>query len=220
MKYPYIAYSDKIDIQPVFKGLSNDPFIVDLSCGSWVFDEVNILDQKAFQSWLDRKMKDRFSWGLASYMEDRRAVLASYPQMQAEQRFYHLGLDLIVPLGTPLHAPLDGVVQESAYEQGEGNYGGNVLICHESPAFDRFYSLYGHLNRERLPAPGTRLKAGDVFAWIGDFHENGNWFYHTHLQVFTQKGYDQGWVSKGYCAAEDIPKMDSICPSPLLLFRK
>jgi hypothetical protein len=53
----------------------------------------------------------------------------------------------------------------------------------------------------------------------GVFHENGNWFYHTHFYVIIQKGYDLGYLSKGYSAAQDLAVMDSICPSPLSLFR-
>ena len=219
MQYPYVAYSEKVDIQPVFKGLSGDPFVVDLSVGSQVFHEVDILDQHAFQAWLEVKMQGQFTWGLASYLEDRQTILSQYPQMREEERYFHLGLDIIVDLDTPLHAPLDAVVQESYYEEGEGNYGGNVLLRHDSPYFETFYSIYGHLNKERLPEAGAKFKAGEVFARIGDFHENGNWFYHTHLQIITQKGYDEGWVSKGYCAAKDLAIMDSICPSPLSLFR-
>lgn len=219
MKYPYIDYSDKIEIQPICKGLTGDPLVVDLSVGSPVFEQVNVLDQKAFQAWLDLSMKNRFSWGLSSYLEDRQSILSQYPQMREEQRYFHLGLDIIVDLGTPLHAPLDAVVRESSYEAGAGNYGGNVLLMHQSPFFETFYCIYGHLNKEKLPDPGTKFKAGEVFAHIGDFHENGNWFYHTHLQILTQKGYDQGWVSKGYCAAPDLAVMDSICPSPLSFFK-
>ena len=220
MQYPYMAFSAHMQIEPVFLDLADDPFVVDLSVGSALYEQVNILDQKGFQGWLDKKMAGRFSWGLAGYLEDRRNVLTDYPQMQEEQRFFHLGLDIIVPLDTPLYAPLDAVVHQSSYEAGDGNYGGNVLLRHDSPYFDTFYSLYGHLNRDKLPAPGTKLNAGDEFARIGDFHENGNWFYHTHLQVITQKGYDEGWVSKGYCSVKDIPQMDKICPCPLLLFKR
>ena len=219
MRYPYMAYSDKIEIQPLFEGLTGDPLVVSLSVGSPLYDKVDVMDQQAFQAWLDATMRGKFTWGVASYLEDRRAILSSYPQMQEEERYFHLGLDIIVDLGTPLHAPLDSVVQESAYEEGEGNYGGNVLLRHESPWFDTFYSLYGHLNRDKLPRPGAKFKAGEIFAWIGDFHENGYWFYHTHLQVITQKGLDQGWLSKGYCNARDLAVMDGICPSPLSLFR-
>ncbi len=220
MKYPYIDYSNKIEIQPIFTGLTGDPLVVDMSVGSPIFNEVDVLDQRAFQAWLDLSMKGRFSWGLASYLEDRQTILSQYPQMREEQRYLHLGLDIIVDLDTPLCAPLDAVVKESDYEAGDGNYGGNVLLMHESPHFETFYSIYGHLNKEKLPAPGVKFTAGQVFAQIGDFHENGNWFYHTHLQIITQKGYDQGWVSKGYCAAADLAVMDSICPSPLSLFKK
>lgn len=220
MKYPYITFYEHLCIHPLFPELEGPPLVVDLSAGSPLFDEVDIHDQQAFQGWLDRQMKGRFTWGLAGYLEDRRAVLAKYPQMQEEQRFFHLGLDIIVDRDTPLHAPLDAVVQESGYEAGNGNYGGNVLLRHDSPDFETFYSIYGHLRKDRLPEPGTLFRTGEMFAWIGDFHENGNWFYHTHLQVLTQKGYDGGWVSKGYCAAKDLAVIDSICPSPLSLFRR
>jgi murein DD-endopeptidase MepM/ murein hydrolase activator NlpD len=219
MRYPYIAYCEDVEIAPVFRGLKGNPLIVDLSVGSSVFDAVDVMDQKAFQAWLDQTMKGRHSWGLASYLEDRETILSHYPQMKEESRYFHLGLDIIVDLGTPLHAPLDSVIQESGYEEGQGNYGGNVLLRHDSGGFETFYSLYGHLNKEKLPAPGDRFAAGEVFAFIGDFHENGYWFYHTHLQVITQKGYDQGWVSKGYCSKNDLAVMDQLCPSPLSLFR-
>ena len=219
MNYPYIAYSQKIDIQPIFNNLKGDPLVVDMSINSPLFDTIDVRDQKGFQEFLDDDMKDRYTWGVSSYLENREIVLSQCPQMVEEQRFYHLGLDIIVPLATPLHAPLDARVKESGYEEGEGNYGGHVLLMHESPCFDTFYSFYGHLNKERLPGVGTFFKAGDPFAFIGDFHENGNWFYHTHLQVITQKGLDQGYLSKGYCAARDLAIMDSLCPSPLSLFK-
>ncbi|SLM28472.1 Peptidase M23 [Desulfamplus magnetovallimortis] len=230
MRYPYIAYSDKVTVHPLFKWLTGEPFVISMAAGSDLYDQVDLLNQRAFQEWLDKKI-DRNSphrrdqvpplhkWGVASYLENREPLLYKYPQMKEEQRYFHLGLDIIVGCGVPLYAPLDAVVKESGYEEGEGNYGGNVLLMHESPFFETFYSLYGHLNRERLPAPGDSFRAGEAFAFIGDFHENGNWFYHTHLQVITQKGYEQGFVSKGYCSAEDLKVIDTLCPSPLLLFK-
>ncbi len=105
MKYPYITYCKDIQILPVFKGLTGDPLIVDLSVGSKVFDAVDITDQPAFQRWLIQAMTDQHTWGLASYLENRETILSRYPQMQEEQRYFHLGLDIIVPLGTPVCAP-------------------------------------------------------------------------------------------------------------------
>ncbi len=219
MKYPYIAYSEKVDIQPIFKNLTDDPLEVDMSVHSTLFDSIDVRDQKGFQKLLDDMMKDRYTWGVSSYLENREIVLSQCPQMVEEQRFYHLGLDVIVPLDTPLHAPLDARVVESGYEEGEGNYGSYVLLMHESPYFETFYSFYGHLNKRKLPVIGTQFSAGDAFSYIGDFHENGNWFYHTHLQVITEMGLDHGYILKGYCSAKDLTIMDSLCPSPLQLFR-
>ncbi len=118
MRYPYIAYSKNIDIQPVFKNLAGDPLIIDMSVDSPLFDTIDVRDQKGFQKYLDEMMKDQFTWGVSSYLENRETVLSQCPQMVEEQRFYHLGLDIIVPLGTPLHAPLDATVMESGYGQG------------------------------------------------------------------------------------------------------
>ncbi len=219
LKYPYLTFSESVQVKPVFENLAGDPFVVDLSVMSPVYDAVNVLDQHAFQAYLDDEMKGRYSWGMASYLENRKRVLAEYPQMMEEKRFFHLGLDIIVPLATDLHAPLDAVVEASGYESGNGNYGAHILLRHDSPCFETFYSMYGHLNRDRLPRIGESFAAGDTFAYIGDFHENGNWFYHTHLQVITQKGLENGYLSKGYCSLKDLEIIDTFCPSPLPLFR-
>jgi murein DD-endopeptidase MepM/ murein hydrolase activator NlpD len=219
MYYPFLLYSNKVKHRPVFPGLIGDPYILDLSINSPLLRGMNMRDQEAFQQVLDQKMRSEYHWGLSPYLERRDTLLGDCPQMVAEKRFIHLGLDVIVGLGTPLHAPLDAVVEESGYESGEGNYGGYVLLKHESPYFETFYSFYGHLCKERLPAAGETFPAGTAFAEIGDFHENGNWFFHTHIQVITQKGLERGYISKGYCSEKDLVEMNDLCPSPIPIFK-
>ena len=218
MYYPFLLYNQAVDHRPVFTGLKGDPYVADLSPDSPLLEGLDVRDQQGFQRRLEAKMGRHYRWGFAPYLERRDSLLGDCPQMVADQRFIHLGLDVIVDLGTPLHAPLDSTVAHAGYEAGDGNYGGHVLLSHESDYFETFYSFYGHLNKDRLPEKGTELKAGDEFALIGDFHENGNWFYHIHLQVITQKGLDAGYISKGYCSAADLATMDLLCPSPLSLF--
>lgn len=218
MHYPFFFYSNKIDHYPIFPDLKGDPYIADMSPGSELLAGINVREQRGFQRILDDKMKDRFNWGLAAYLEQRDTLLGDCPQMVSEKRFIHLGLDIIVNLGTPLHAPLNATVAESGYESGEGNYGGYVLLRHDSPHFKTFYSFFGHLKRDRLPEQGTEIAGGVSFAEIGDFYENGNWFYHTHLQVITAKGIEKGYTSKGYCSEQDLSNMNDLCPSPLPLF--
>jgi len=219
MYYPFLLYSKKVKHRPVFPGLRGDPFIADLSTNSPLLQGIDVRDQEGFQRVLDEKMGSKYRWGVSPYLERRDTLLGDCPQMVADKRFIHLGLDVIVGLGTPLHAPLDATVAESGYESGEGNYGSYVLLKHESPSFDTFYSFYGHLCRDRLPEAGKKVPAGTAFAEIGDFHENGNWFHHTHVQVITCKGLEMGYASKGYCSAEDLVEINDLCPSPIPIVR-
>jgi murein DD-endopeptidase MepM/ murein hydrolase activator NlpD len=217
--YPFLLYNRKIHHRPVFTGLKGAPYLADLSARSPLLKGLEPRDQNGLQRLLEEKMGTVYHWGLSPYLERRDTLLRDCPQMVAENRFIHLGLDVIVPLATPLHAPLDAVVAESGYETGEGNYGGYVLLKHANPGFATFYSFYGHLCRDRLPAAGQIFSAGAPFAAIGDYHENGNWFRHTHIQVITQKGLDAGYTTKGYCSARDMAVMNDLCPSPIPLFK-
>ena len=219
MRYPYLLYSPKITHCPVFTGLAGEPYLADLSSGSPLLKGLAARDQKGLQRVLQNRMGHTYRWGLAPYLERRDTLLGDCPQMVAEKRFIHLGLDVIVPLGTPLHAPLDAEVAESGYESGEGNYGGYVLLKHARAHCETFYSFYGHLRRNRLPAAGQTLPAGEPFAVIGDFDENGNWFHHTHIQVITPRALDLGYAAKGYCRSEDLAVMNDLCPSPIPLFK-
>ena len=112
MRYPYLKYCVDVDIHPLFKNFSGNPLVVNMGAGSPLFDQVDLSDQRTFQAWLDQTLESRgLSWGLASYLENREPILSRFPQMREEERWYHLGLDVIVPLDTPLYAPLDAVVQ-------------------------------------------------------------------------------------------------------------
>jgi hypothetical protein len=220
MYYPFMLYNEKIQLRPVFPNLKGDPYVADLSTTSPLLRGGDHRDQKHFQTVLEAAMGRNRHWGFAPYLEPRETLLADCPQMTAEKRFFHLGLDVIVPLGTELHAPLDAFVEESGYESGDGNYGAFVLLRHESRSYETFFSFYGHLSKDFLPEAGRVFTAGEPFARIGDFHENGNWFHHTHLQVITRQGLEQGYLSKGYCAETDLAKINHLCPSPIPLFKR
>jgi len=223
MYYPFLLFNDTIDHRPIFPDLKGDPFVADLSPASRLLEGIDARDQRQLQRILEVRMAGSHSWGFSPYLEHRDTLLDDCPQMVAEGRFIHLGLDVIVPLATPLHAPLEAEVAQSGYESGEGNYGGFVLLKHRlagGPESRPFYSFYGHLNRDRLPAIGKTFAAGEAFAQIGDFHENGNWFHHTHLQVITEKGLARGYLSKGYCAGVDLGEINDLCPSPIPLFKR
>lgn len=220
MKYPYLVYQQHLDHAPIFADLEGDPYVADLSTANLLLDQIDVRDQQTYQRILEREMQPSYKWGFSGYLENRKSLLRDCPQMMEEGRYFHLGLDIIVARGTPLCAPLAAEVAQAGYEEGEGNYGGFVLLKHPSEQFETFYSFYGHLDSDRLPAVGIAFLPGEPFAFIGDFHQNGNWFYHTHLQIITERGLAEGYLSKGYCAAEDLPWINGLCPSPLPLFRR
>lgn len=220
MYYPFMLYNTAIDHRPVFRNLNGDPFVADLSWKSRLVEDSDTRNQQQFQKIIEKQMAPKFTWGFSPYLERRDTLLAECPQMAADKRFFHLGMDIVVPLGSPLYAPLKATVAQSGYESGERNYGGFVLLRHAGRHFEPFYSFYGHLNKDRLPATGQPLTVGEKFAVIGDFSDNGNWFHHTHLQIITEEGLAAGYLSKGYCTAKDLTEMNNLCPSPVPLFRR
>ena len=151
--------------------------------------------------------------GSSGFLENRKEHLCKFPQMAKEQRWFHLGIDLDMKAGEPVLVPIDGVIVLSEYEQGDGNYGGMcVLQCeHEGSAI---YIIFGHLAIASLPKAGEKFRKGEQIATIGTREENGNWFEHLHIQELTQKGFDNGWVYKGYCSQREIDGLDEFCINP------
>jgi 4-aminobutyrate aminotransferase-like enzyme/Ser/Thr protein kinase RdoA (MazF antagonist) len=154
---------------------------------------------------------------LGRYLEDRRVYdTAAYEtELPGERRTVHLGVDVFLAAGEPILAPLDGVVRDSALRPAARDYGGVVLLEHETAGGVRFHTLYGHLAAE-LPAPGTRIARGDVIGRIGREDENGGWEPHLHLQLLsTDLGEGCAVHGVGTLAERDL--WESVSPDPNLL---
>jgi murein DD-endopeptidase MepM/ murein hydrolase activator NlpD len=81
---------------------------------------------------------------------------------------YHAAEDYKRPAGTPVYAMADGIIR---YSGTAGGYGWLILIDHPQA---NIYSLYGHLSPSRWKLEdGTRIKRGDLIAYLGDSDENG-----------------------------------------------
>ncbi len=102
-----------------------------------------------------------------------------------ERRTMHLGIDLFVEPGTPLRAPLDGVVHLVANNPAPLDYGPLVILRHETSDGKVFFTLYGHLTKNTLDGlkPGQRISLGERFARVGSAQENGGWTPHVHFQI-------------------------------------
>jgi len=184
--------------------------------------ERSVSGQENFQTAIEGLMaENNATWAISGYLE-KRTSLADYTDDVRTNRPYHVGVDVTAPVGTRVYAPLDAEVIEvgddsyggaSGYK---GGYGGFVVLKHNLDGFV-FYTVWGHLNSATFPVVGTKLKAGDRIGEFGDMSQNGHWFYHVHLQVITQRGFDEGWVQRGLCGAGDVARMNELCPNPLFL---
>ncbi|HSP34869.1 MAG TPA: peptidoglycan DD-metalloendopeptidase family protein [Thermoanaerobaculia bacterium] len=73
----------------------------------------------------------------------------------------HHGVDYGAPVGTPVMTTADGVVVQTAYNHGEGNF---IRIRHTS----RIETMYMHLSRFATNVKrGTKVTQGDVIGYVG-----------------------------------------------------
>jgi 4-aminobutyrate aminotransferase-like enzyme/Ser/Thr protein kinase RdoA (MazF antagonist) len=103
----------------------------------------------------------------------------------AERRTIHLGIDLFVEQGTPVRAPLDGVVHIVANNSAPMDYGPLAILQHETGDGEKFFTLYGHLAKDSISSlsAGQHVARGQQFARVGSSDENGAWAPHAHFQI-------------------------------------
>ncbi len=218
MYYPLNLHG--IDVYPLFGDfLKGKPHIFDFSSNNPKTLEYSASNFEQFNSIIfDELKKSSHKWGIGKYLEERKNLLRDYPNIIEEKRYYHLGLDIIVPFDTPIFSPLDAEVYKTGKETKVGNYGGYVILKHEINEVV-FYSLYGHLKTSHLVSSGENVKAGQEFARIGQESDSGGWFCHVHLQILTQDAIDDGYADWGYISPELLPQVEKYFPSPDFLFK-
>jgi 4-aminobutyrate aminotransferase-like enzyme/Ser/Thr protein kinase RdoA (MazF antagonist) len=136
-----------------------------------------------------------------------------------EWRTVHLGLDLFSAPGTPVLAPLDGIVHSVADNAAPLDYGPTVILEHTSGPV-RFYTLYGHLSRASVAGlrEGQAVAKGHRIARLGTETENGGWPPHLHFQVVADM-FDRRGEFPGVARPSDRRIWLSVCPDPNLIAR-
>lgn len=220
MYYPLCLSLENIEIHPLFgRRLTGSPHIFDFSSKNDAVSDYDTADFDKFQKLIFQELEQSEKrWGIGRYLEERQLMLSRYPQMQEEQRFYHVGLDIVLPEATPVYAPLDGTVHDLGIDEGLGNYGGYLILRH-TIAETTFYSFYGHLNSLHLVNRNQEITAGEVIGRLGARTDSGGWFTHVHLQIITQYAMDQGRHLQGYVTLQDLARIDELFPSPYPLVK-
>jgi 4-aminobutyrate aminotransferase-like enzyme/Ser/Thr protein kinase RdoA (MazF antagonist) len=160
--------------------------------------------------WLGRYAEPRLTYSAPAFR------LGPYPA--SPRRTVHIAVDVFMPAGTLVHAPLAGTVEVVEFRDRLHDYGGMVILAHRTPEGDRFWTLYGHLSRAAVEAlaPGQAVARGEAFAALGAPHENGGWAPHLHFQVaLLTDGLGTDWP--GVADPDDLALWRAICPNPAAL---
>jgi 4-aminobutyrate aminotransferase-like enzyme/Ser/Thr protein kinase RdoA (MazF antagonist) len=135
-----------------------------------------------------------------------------------EHRTIHLGLDLFMAAGTPVHAPLDGEVHAADEHAIPLDYGGVIVLRHRTDDGVEFFTLYGHLERASFAGlrVGQRVARGEQIARLGAPEHNGGWTPHLHLQIICDfLGLGSDFPGVATPGRRDV--WLSVCPDPNLL---
>jgi 4-aminobutyrate aminotransferase-like enzyme/Ser/Thr protein kinase RdoA (MazF antagonist) len=195
---------------------------IDLSAGSALVSSES--SENAPQE-LDRRIQRRLdeygaTVGAGGYDEAR--LIYDWPNEPAgvEPRTIHIGLDLSLPAGTPLHAPLEGSVHGFENAAAYHDYGPVIVLRHRTDGPDpvEFYSLYGHLSCDSLEGLriGQHCARGQEFARVGSAPTNGDWWTHMHVQLVTDL-LDVPCNVNGVVRASQRQVWKSLCPDPNLI---
>ena len=133
----------------------------------------------------------------------------------ANRRTVHMAVDAFAPAGTDIRAPLEATVYFTQDRAFRLDYGGMVILAHETPGGDAFYTLYGHLEPASFAhlAEGDRIARGEVFCRLGTPAQNGGWSPHIHFQLaLTVQGLGRDWP--GVADPDQFWFWRAICPNP------
>jgi 4-aminobutyrate aminotransferase-like enzyme/Ser/Thr protein kinase RdoA (MazF antagonist) len=194
--------------------------VFDLSVGSSEFsDPEELADTAAFTAWIFARMKAAGARvGIGRYNEARLLYTSDvFKSADGQRRTIHIGIDLFMKAGSPVFAPLDGVIHSFANNAAPLDYGPAIILQHEADD-SSFFTLYGHLSEDSLGDlyPGKRVNRGDRIASIGAPPTNGGWPPHLHFQVICDMLGKQGDFP-GVAPASQREVWLSLCPNPNLI---
>ena len=225
MSLSSLLLQHQADFGPVLPVDLNGPAVtrLDFSAANPIVASADLRDTAAFAQLVAQLLAaQNATIGIGGYLENRVIYRRSahFGLVEAEEaRSLHLGVDVWLPAGTPVLAPLPAIIHSLCDNDNFGDYGPTVILQHELEG-TIFYSLYGHLSRHewRNLCVGQRLEKGEAFATVGPFPENGDWPPHLHFQLMADM---QGHVGDfpGVARPSEREKWAALCPDPNLILQ-
>jgi len=196
--------------------------IIDLSVGSKDYaapDEVS--NPEHFIGMVESKLlQENTNHGIGRYNEARMiyAGLQYSEKEMTESRTVHIALDFFTKSGTPIYAPLEGVIHSFKNNDLPFDNGPTIVLEHKTDDGTPFYTLYGHLSLDSI----ANIEVGQTIVWgqeigkIGEYPTNGGWPSHLHFQIILDMLDFQGDYF-GACWPSQRNIWTSICPDPNLI---
>lgn len=211
-----------VDLDP-----QTPPLVFDLSIGSLELgNNADFADTVGFTRRLFERMTTAGTTvGVGRYNEARPIYTTDLFRVEGnsgpEWRTVHLGLDLFRAVGSPVYAPLDGVIHSFVDNTAPLDYGPTLILEHTvAEGALTFYTLYGHLSRDSLDGlvEGKTIRRSERIGTIGDMAVNGGWPPHLHFQVIADL-LDRRGEFPGVGLPSQRPVWLSLCPDPNLVLR-
>jgi murein DD-endopeptidase MepM/ murein hydrolase activator NlpD len=111
----------------------------------------------------------------------------------------HKGIDLATPVGTPVHAPADGVIGRAEWFSSYGLY---IQIEHGGELQTR----YGHLSRLNVAA-GQFVHKGDVIGYVGTTGRSTGPHLHYEVRVAGESVNPMPYMVEGGASAVGAPQL-------------
>jgi len=200
---------------------------LDLSANNKSFTDVIYQDLELFTQYInDQRRKADARYLLGGYAEVREMYRRSnlfdrnqsdHHTINEEPRSLHLGIDIWGEAGTPVFAPLGGMVHSFAFNNQLGDYGATIILQHQLETIN-FFTLYGHLSLADISGlrTGRFYTRGETIAHFGNPEENGHWPPHLHFQLVLDMGIAEGDYP-GVCKPSEAGKYLENSPDPSFL---
>jgi len=196
--------------------VEGDYFPLSLEAKTLLSEGVDPSNHEDLSHYISKKASLHHSkFGVGGYLEKRNLYQNSSLFNTEEIRNIHLGIDVWAPEGSRIASPLAGEVVVSHYNEGEGNYGGTIILKH-SLKTTSFFTLFGHLSKASLGEnPIGKIIPKDVaFCSLGNPSENGGYVPHLHYQiVLDMLDYEKDFP--GVCSEYQLDHLSKICPNPI-----
>jgi len=181
-----------------------------------------IEDVAKFSNYIDEQLSNAGArYGIGGYAEHRTVYSRSkvFDDVDGgEPRRLHLGVDIWGKAGTPVFAPLGGMVHSFKFNDRYGDYGATIVLLHQLESF-AFYTLWGHLSlRDIALVEGQYINREQEFAHFGEPLENGHWPPHLHFQIIENMELHEGDYP-GVCRMSDKNFYLKNCPDPDLILQ-